>query len=154
MDVLTHIKEEHEKFRALISQVESAKGAKKKELFRDLYAKIKGHHEAEETVVFPKVKEKVSGEEEEVVREMIEEHNLGTYQFSILERTSIENETWDAKFSVLKEVLEHHMKEEEDTFLPLAKKEVSKETLKEILGEFEKIHEEEMKKKEKELAEK
>lgn len=154
MDVLTHIKEEHDKFRDLMNQIESAKGDEKKELFRDLYAKLHGHHEAEETVIFPKVKEKVTGEDEEVVREMVEEHSLGNYQFSVLERTSVENDTWDAKFSVLKEVLDHHMKEEEKEFMPLARKVLPEDVLTGILDEFEKVLEENKKKKEKDLASK
>lgn len=151
MDVLAHIKEEHKKFRDLISRIESAEGDKKKKLFRDLYAKINGHHEAEEHVVFPLVKEKVKGKDAEVVREMIEEHSIGSYQFSVLERTSVENETWDAKFSVLKEVLDHHMKEEEKEFMTLARKVVSEEKLAKVLEEFESTHEKYEKEKEKKL---
>lgn len=151
MDVLNHIKEEHVEFRSLMKKIESAKGSKKKELFQELYAELHGHHEAEETVIFPKVKEKVKGEDEEVVKEMIEEHHLGSYQFSLLERTSIDNETWDAKFSVLKEVLDHHMKEEEKEFMPLARKVMPKEWLDESLKEFESVLEKNKKEKEKEL---
>lgn len=151
MDVLKHIKEEHERFRNLISQIESSEGDKKKELFRELYSEIYGHHEAEEHIIFPMVREKVEGEDKEVVKEMIEEHNLGSYQFSILERTSIENDTWDAKFSVLKEVLDHHMKEEEDEFMPLARKVVPEEKFVEVYDEFENEHEKYKKEKKNQL---
>lgn len=139
MDVLAHIKKEHEKYRKMMSKIESAEGPKKKDLFKEFHAELHGHHEAEEHVVFPLVKEKVTGEDLQVVLEMIEEHRLGTYQFSLLERTSIENETWDAKFSVLKEVLDHHMEEEENEFMPLAKKAVPKEKLAGVLEEFEAV---------------
>lgn len=152
MDVLTHIKKEHEDFRKQIAKIESAKGDKKKDLFKEFYAELNGHHEAEEHVVFPLVKEKVKGEDIEVVLEMIEEHNIGSYQLSILERTSVENETWDAKFSVLKEVLDHHMKEEENEFIPLAKKNVPQEKLSEILEEFENVLEKYKKEKKEKLG--
>lgn len=152
MNVLTHIKEEHDSFRSLISEIEAATGDKKKALFQDLYAKLHGHHEAEETVIFPKAKEAVKGEDEELVLEMIEEHSLASYQFSVVEKTFVDNETWDAKFSVLKEVLEHHMKEEEDEFLPLARKLFSSETLNELYDEFEKVMDKKEKEKEKDLA--
>lgn len=139
MDVLSHIKKEHEEFKKTMSKIESAQGEKKKELFREFYAELNGHHEAEEHVVFPLVKENAKGEDDEVVLEMIEEHSLGSYQFSVLERTAVDNETWDAKFSVLKEVLDHHMKEEENKFMPLARKVVPKEKLEDILDEFESV---------------
>ena len=137
MDVLTHIKEEHNEFRKLMREIENAEGQKKKELFRELYAMLHGHHEAEEHVVFPLVKEKAEEKDKEVVREMIEEHSLANYQFSVIEKTFVENETWDAKFSVLKEVLVHHMKEEEKELITLARKVLPEEKLKKLLEEFE-----------------
>ena len=151
MDVLTHIKEEHDQFRDLMKEIENAAGQKKKDLFRDLYAMLYGHHEAEEHVVFPLVREKAGEKDKEVVREMIEEHSLGNYQFSVIEKTSIENETWDAKFSVLKEVLEHHMKEEEEELITLARKVLPDDKLKELLDEFESVLEKKKKEKEKDL---
>lgn len=139
MNVLNHIKEEHDEFKSLIKKIEESTTKNKKELFLDLYAKIHGHHEAEELLIFPLVKTKVDEEDKDVVREMIEEHNLGNYQFSLIERTSLENDTWDAKFSVLKEVLEHHMDEEESDFIPLANKVLSKKQLEDLYKEFETV---------------
>ena len=147
MDVLTHIKEEHNEFRKLMREIENAEGQKKKELFRELYAMLHGHHEAEEHVVFPLVKEKAEEKDKEVVREMIEEHSLANYQFSVIEKTFVENETWDAKFSVLKEVLEHHMKEEEKELITLARKVLPEEKLKKLLEEFESVLDEKKKEK-------
>ena len=136
MDVLDHILEEHQKFREMASAVESSEGKDKKKLFRQLYAEVKGHHEAEEHVVFPDVKAQVEGEDLELVKEMVEEHSLGGYQFSVLERTSVENDTWDAKFTVLVEVLDHHMEEEEQEFIPLAREALSKSELEPKLQAF------------------
>ena len=73
MNVLEEIKKEHEEFKNLITQIENSEGNAKKDMFMDLYAKIKGHHEAEEHVVFPDVKEKSDDEGKDVVMEMIEE---------------------------------------------------------------------------------
>lgn len=142
MNVLDEIKKEHKEFKNLITQVENAEGEPKNELFKELYAKIKGHHEAEEHVVFPDVKEKSDEEGKEIVREMIEEHSLISYQFSLLQRTAIDNETWDAKFSVLKEVLTHHLDEEEKEFFKQAKKVLKENELVEKYDAFEKTEEE------------
>lgn len=151
MNILDHIKEEHEDFKKKIAKIEKAKGAKKEDMFKELYAEIHGHHEAEEKVLFPIVKEKAKGEDLEVVLEMIEEHSLGSYQFKVLQKTSVENDTWDAKFTVLKEVLEHHIKEEEEELLPIAKKMISEAKLVEILDKFETVHKEKTKQQEKKL---
>lgn len=154
MDILQKIKKEHDEFKSLISKVEDAEGNKKRELFEELYAKLNGHHESEEHVLFPDVKSKSEEEGKSIVREMIEEHHLASYQFSLLERTSIDNETWDAKFSVLKEVLTHHMDEEEKDFFKQAKKVLKEETLKDKYDDFEKTNEKYKKEKEKQLKSK
>lgn len=151
MDILTHIKEEHEKFKSSMQEIESHDGSKKKGLFREFYAELYGHHEAEEHVLFALVKERLEEKNKDVILEMIEEHNLATYQFSLLERTSVENETWDAKFSVLKEVLEHHMDEEEKEFMPLARKVLTSQELEILLEKFELMLEEKKKEKQKEI---
>ncbi len=151
MNVLEEIKKEHEEFKSLITEIENSDGETKKELFKDLYARVKGHHEAEEHVVFPDVKEKSDDQGKEIVREMIEEHSLGAYQFSVLQRTSVDNETWDAKFSVLKEVLTHHMDEEENELFKQAREVLSEEELQEKYNPFEKTEEKYKKEKEDEL---
>ena len=154
MNILEEIKKEHNEFKDLITQVENASGNKKRKLFEELYVRLDGHHEAEEHVIFPDVKEKSEEEGKDVVREMIEEHHLGNYQFSLLERTSIDNETWDAKFSVLKEILTHHMDEEEKDFFKQARKVLTKEILEEKYDDFEKANDKYKKQKEKELKNK
>lgn len=151
MDYIKHNKEEHSEFKKLMKKIEKVSGKEKKKLFRKLFVKLYGHHNGEEAVVFPAVKENVSGKDLDTVLEMIEEHKLGNYQFSVLERTSIENETWDAKFAVLKEVLEHHMDEEEDEFSAIAKKALSKKDREQLLEEFEEVSEKKEKEKKKDL---
>ena len=154
MDILQEIKKEHDEFKDLISKVEEAKGDKKRKLFEELYASLEGHHESEEHVLFPDVKKESEEDGKSVVREMIEEHHLASYQFSLLERTSLDNETWDAKFSVLKEVLTHHMDEEEKDLFKQAKKVLTKKTLEEKYDDFEETNEKYKKEKEKELKNK
>ena len=131
MNVLEEIKKEHDEFRSLIKEIENTEGDNKEELFKELYAKLKGHHEAEEHVVFPDVKDKSDEDGQEIVMEMIEEHSLGAYQFSVIHKTGIDNETWDPKFSVLKEVLTHHMDEEEKELFKQARKVLTKMELEE-----------------------
>ncbi|WP_075728567.1 hemerythrin domain-containing protein [Tissierella creatinophila] len=151
MDVLKEIKKEHDEFRKLIKNIENSKGDKKQKLFIELYTKIKGHHEAEERVVFPDVKERADEDGKDTVMEMIEEHSLGAYQFSVIQRTGIDNETWDAKFSVLKEVLTHHMDEEENEFFKTAREVLKKEELEAKYDPFENTMDEYKKKQEEKL---
>ena len=139
MGYLEHNVEEHDKAKDLAKQIESAKDDKKKrELFEELYVMIYAHHEAEEEVVFPVVMERLEKDsDKDVVREMIEEHSLASYQFSTVNQTMLENETWDAKFSTLLEVVEHHMDEEESDFTKIAKNVLRPDESEELLEQFE-----------------
>lgn len=48
LNILEEIKKEHDEFKDLISQIENAKGSKKRKLFEELYANLEGHHESED----------------------------------------------------------------------------------------------------------
>lgn len=99
---------------------------------------IYSHHKAEEEVIFPVVMERLTKEKDkDVVRERIEEHRLASYQFSTVNQTLLDNDTWNAKFTTLMEVVEHHMDEEEKSFTDLGKKVLDKEEDKTLLEEFE-----------------
>ena len=152
MGYLEHNVEEHEEAKDLAQQIEKSKDDKKKrKMFEDLYIMIYSHHNAEEEVVFPFVMDRLSKDsDKDVVREMIEEHSLASYQFSTVNQTLLENDTWDAKFTTLMEVVKHHMDEEEDDFTKLAKEVITPEESEELLKEFEESmekYEKEMKKK-------
>ena len=137
MDVLKVIKQEHDEFKDLIKLIEEASGATKKSHFETLKMDVTAHHKAEEKVVFPDVKSKSDEEGKEIVLEMIAEHKLGAHQMNLLDKTAVDHETWDAKFAVLKEVLNHHMDEEEKELFKQAKKVLTKEELVEKCDPFE-----------------
>lgn len=150
-DILKEIKKEHEEFRNLLSSMENSKNDKKKELFEELYSKLVGHHESEEDVLFPDVKENSDDEGKNIVMEMIEEHSLVAYQLSVLQKTPLTNETWDAKFSVLKEIIIHHLDEEEKELFKQAKKVLDKGVLEAKYEDFEKTMKKYKEKQEKKL---
>ena len=154
MNVLQEIRKEHEEVKDMMSRIEKLKGDPKKKLFQELYATVKGHHESEERVLFSDIKKESSEEGKEIVREMIEEHSLLSYQFSVIEKTGIGNDTWDAKFNVLKEVLEHHIDEEEKDLFKQAKKVLSEKILKDKYDDFEKTMKEYKKEQEEKLKRK
>lgn len=139
MGYLKHNVEEHEKAKKLAKQIEESTDSKKKrKIFEDLYIMIYSHHNAEEEVVFPVVIDRLSEDsDKDIVREMIEEHSLVSYQFSTVNQTLLKNETWNAKFSTLMEVVKHHMDEEEGEFTKLAKNVLTSEESEELLKQFE-----------------
>jgi hemerythrin-like domain-containing protein len=68
------------------------------------------------------------------VLEGIEEHHVVDGIVAELEGLSVEDETWGAKLTVMKENVEHHMDEEGSDMFPKAKKVFEEDELK-TLGE-------------------
>lgn len=137
MDVLQEIKDEHQGFKELITQIKDSKSIERKKLFGNLHSDIYGHHMAEELVLFPDVKENSGEAGNSIVLEMVEEHNLLTYQLSVIQKTPLDDETWEPKLEVLKEVLNHHIEEEERELLSLAKKVLERQALVDKYNQFE-----------------
>lgn len=129
----------HNEVKDLIEKVKTSTGKTKENAFYEVYALLAGHHEAEEKVIFPKALEKCEKEEDkDTTLEMPEEHSLIMFQLGVLNNTPLDNETWDAKFSVLEEVGTHHMDEEEEEFSKVAKKLFTDQELEELGDQVEK----------------
>ncbi len=135
--VLDEMKKEHEEFRERIKQIEAAYGERKEKLFKELYLGILSHHKAEEATDFKSVYKRGNKEDRDLVLEMIEEHETIDFRFKLCAKTKMTDETWNAKFKVLSEVLLDHLKEEEDEFFRVATREVPDEVLEKQRGIFE-----------------
>ena len=114
MDAISLLKEDHRRFKKMLEEGdETTERAVKtrKELLRRLVADLKIHERMEEEIFYPALKpfEKTN----DIVLEGYEEHHVADLIVSELEKTDVSDERWAAKFSVLKENLEHHIEEEE-----------------------------------------
>ena len=133
MDALKLLKQDHDKVKKLLEEGESTteRAVKTRE---ELFAKIKGElkvHEAiEEEVLYPALKE--HAETKDIVLEAYEEHHVVDVIVGELERTPVDDETWAAKFTVMKENLEHHIEEEEDEMFKQARQVMDESELGEL----------------------
>jgi iron-sulfur cluster repair protein YtfE (RIC family) len=123
MDALELLKKDHETVDGLLKRIEDTteKAVKtREELFARLKEELDLHAHVEETLLYPVLR----GAEEtrEITLEAIEEHAAVKEMLAVLEATDKGTETWTAKFTVLKENVEHHVEEEEDDMFPSAKK--------------------------------
>jgi hemerythrin-like domain-containing protein len=89
------------------------------------------HAQIEETIFYPALEE--ADETRDITLEAYEEHRLVKQLLGELESMQKDTEEWTARFSVLKENVEHHVEEEEGELFPKAKKVLSKED-QETLG--------------------
>ena len=105
-----------------------------KENFFKIKKELDPHLEGEEKVFYPVLKEKE--EVREVTLEGIQEHHIAKVLLSELENMDQKDEMWHAKLKVLKEAIEHHVKEEEDNMFEKAQKVLSQDKAEEIAQKY------------------
>jgi len=135
VDAIKLLKDDHDEAKKMLERLdETTERAVKtrQELFTKLKAELVVHEAIEEEIFYPALKE--HAEAKDIVLEAYEEHNVVDMVMSEIEQTPLEDETWKAKFTVMKENLEHHIEEEEGEMFKQARDVFDKDTL-EQLGE-------------------
>jgi iron-sulfur cluster repair protein YtfE (RIC family) len=135
MDAIKLLKDDHDKAKKMLEELDATteRAVKtREELFTRLKAELVVHEAIEEEIFYPALKQ--HAEAKDTVLEAYEEHNVVDMVMSEIEQTAFDDETWKAKFTVMKENLEHHIEEEEGEMFKQARDLLDKETL-ETLGE-------------------
>ncbi len=109
----------------------------KQALFETIKSELLVHMDIEETIFYPTVKAAPSEELKDDVREADEEHHVVKLLMTEISAMKPEDEQYDAKVTVLKENIEHHVKEEEGEMFPLVKKRFDKARLEQLGDEME-----------------
>jgi hemerythrin-like domain-containing protein len=113
------LKDDHDRVQALFDQFEEAKGrAAKRKVVRAALTELKVHAAVEEEIFYPTVRKTVG---KEVMNEADEEHHVAKLLVAELDRMDGSESHFDAKFTVLAEIVRHHIKEEENEMLPKAR---------------------------------
>ena len=114
MDALTLLKDDHDKVKGMLDKLE--KTTERAEVTRTeglqaLKQELTTHEAIEEEILYPALKE--FAKTKDITLEAYEEHHVVDTIMAELEQTPVDDETWAAKFTVMKENLEHHIEEEE-----------------------------------------
>ena len=132
MNPIEFLESQHREVEALFSEIEKSgdrAGKRKKQLAAELIEKLTIHTKLEEAIFYPQ-SESV---DEDLTLESYEEHDLVKVMLKKLGKTSPSDESFMPRVTVLKEMVEHHVKEEESELFPECEKQLSEEKL-EILG--------------------
>ena len=135
MNAFTLLKTDHKKVAGILEKIDSSteRAVKtREELFTELKTELDIHARIEETIFYPALEK--AEETRDITLEAFEEHRLVKQLLKELESMPKNSEEWTAKFTVLKEQVEHHVEEEETDMFPKAKKVLS-ESDAEALGE-------------------
>ncbi len=135
MDAIELLTDDHAALKKLLEQGDQTteRGVKTRtELLQRIKTELTAHEVIEEEIFYPALKEHPKAKE--LVLEAYEEHHVVDQVMAELEQTSVEDEVWAAKFTVMKENIEHHIEEEEGEMFPQARQVFDKEELR-ALGE-------------------
>lgn len=111
-NIYTLLKTDHETVSALFEQMEASEdSATRGRLLVKLKSELLAHAEAEDVVFYQPLK--AAETTHDLILEAEEEHRVVSRLLGELERLSAENEKWKARLVVLKELVEHHVEEEE-----------------------------------------
>ena len=137
MDAIKMIKDDHHRMKELLRAYADAGNDAfkvKQEIANQVFAELEVHQALEEEIFYPAVRAKADDAGKSHVAEGVEEHHVVSILIGELKVLTPEDEVFAAKFKVLSEHVEHHMKEEEDDLLPDAKKKLGHDGI-EVLGE-------------------
>jgi len=135
MDALSLLKDDHDKVKKMLQELDSTteRGVKtRQELFTKVKQELQVHEAIEEEVFYPALKD--HPKTKEIALEGYEEHHVVDMVLAEIEGVAFDDETWGAKFTVMKENLEHHIEEEEGEMFNQAKQVFDQDEL-EQLGE-------------------
>lgn len=126
------LKKDHQKVKGLIKKLKSVR-TKQEELINEIEEEIKIHSQAEERIFYPAYEEVDS----EMVAESLEEHHqVDNTLAELKEMPEYEGEEFEAKVTVLEEMLKHHIEEEEGEMFPEAEKKL-KDQLEDLGAQIE-----------------
>ena len=134
-DALTLIHNDHVEVSALFETAlgEKTTPAVRRNTALQICEALTVHAKMEEAIFYPALRRAGKTEEKDSVLEAAEEHGLVKDLIAKIKRTETRDETMKAKLTVLKEIVEHHVREEESTMFGEARRVLGKKL--QALGE-------------------
>jgi hemerythrin-like domain-containing protein len=136
--ILSKLHADHEEVSALIETILNASGAQRTEAFKEMRAKLSAHADAEQKVLYKRMEKDGEEEARSFAYEGEVEHGLVHELLDQLGRSRAkDSEQWTAKMNVLKDMIEHHVAEEEGTGFSAARATFDGDELEKLGERFE-----------------
>jgi hemerythrin superfamily protein len=134
-DAIALLKQDHEKVRTLLGQLENATGARRQKLLTQIETELKIHTTIEEEIFYPAYHEAARKKDDrKLFFEAVQEHHVVDMVMPEM-NDGASPEELKAKAKVLKDLVEHHAEEEEKEMFPRARKVMDRDELR-SLGEM------------------
>jgi hemerythrin superfamily protein len=117
------LKKQHREVKGLFKKMEKTEDARgRRQLMEQISQALQLHTRLEEEIFYPAVQGLETRKAEEMVAEAFEEHHVVDLLLNELPGVDPEDERFEAKMTVLSELVEHHIEEEEGEMFKLAQR--------------------------------
>jgi hypothetical protein len=133
MDAMKLLEEDHRKVKKLLEEGDKTTEqatTRRTELLNELLVELRIHETIEEEIFYPALEE--HAKTKEIALEGYEEHHAVDRIAEELIALDPSDETWGAKFTVMKENIEHHIEEEEGEMFDKARSVLDEDELDDI----------------------
>lgn len=133
MDVFSLLKQDHKEAKQLFEKIENSTSRAiklREKTMQQLAQELEMHTSLEEEILYPRLKQ--IDDLKDMILESYEEHHVATQLLQEITEMTADEEQWKAKVTVLKEIIEHHVREEEKELFPKAHKAIGKEEAAEL----------------------
>ncbi|MDY1547853.1 hemerythrin domain-containing protein [Luteibacter sahnii] len=136
MDAIALLKQDHERVKSLLEELATSTTRavkKRRELLQKIHVNLKAHTTIEEEIFYPAFKAAGKKDEATMYFEALEEHRAAEdLVLPDLMDTDPATEQFSGRAKVLKELIEHHIEEEDGEMFKEAKKLLDKPRLAEL----------------------
>ena len=141
LDALELMRSDHREVDALFEQAlgKDTPAAQRRGAIAKIVEALTVHARMEEAIFYPALRKAGRAEERDSVLEAAEEHAIVKELIAKIERSTGRDETLNAKVTVLKELVHHHVREEEGTIFDEARRVLGKDRLERLGAEMQRF---------------
>lgn len=132
MDVFKSIVSDHRRVEEVFQQLADAEGDECVDVVMQLRDLLVPHMVAEQQVVYPLLEDIEDEGAHDMHMEAEEEHHVANLVLNELLNLSPDDSHYKAKCTVLQEIVQHHVEEEESEMLPMLQQHISKRRAQDV----------------------
>lgn len=143
MDIFEVLTTDHDKVKKILEQLQHTSNraaGRREKLMQTLIANFLPHAYAEEQYFYQILLDETS--EQEDVYSALEEHRVAKTVLSDLTDADLDDPRWMARLKVLKELIEHHVEEEESQIFDIAREVINEDRADEVGKRFKEMKKE------------
>jgi len=136
--ILQDLHQDHQEVSRLIDQLlKTEEASERTALFKEIMSMLLAHSHAEQAVLYRKLEKSDDEKARKFALEGDNEHQIVEQQLKQMSRARNKvGEQWTAQATVLRELVNHHVKEEESTGFTCSRREFDRETLEKLGEQF------------------